>query len=177
VIPVILFALEYSRGELYNLRFAGLPPGFALSHLWIASPGRSYGFSFVVFWWSRRFGRQPAGEIRGVALRLACFFLAVRTCGGTPRPSGRVRSPVFNSRRLLERQIVRHSTSLKQYDRVRLLVRAEWAFAGPVPERVLAWGRDNANYLIASARTARGGTTTRHGVRRLAEGEVVLQGR
>jgi apolipoprotein N-acyltransferase len=160
-IPLIWFALEYFRSELYYLRFAWLTPGFALAHpVWAPLAGAGvYGFSLLVMLGLtaisvgryRRTGRWIAG--------ICAFLLAAGIVAALPWSDAESasQSPLVvgiqlegaSDAMLLQAM----ESAAARYTQLDVLVLSEYAFDGPVPDDVRAWCRRHGKYLIAGGKS------------------------
>jgi apolipoprotein N-acyltransferase len=153
-LPVIWFALEYFRSELYYLRFAWLTPGFALSHpTWLpfATVG-VYGFSFCVLSIIALLF-VGSGRKRWLTISAALLFsFALGFSGKTADKSGpyvvgvQLESPTKTQ--------VLHALdqALKDHPQLEMVVLSEYTFDGPVPARVLEWCTRNQKHLVAGGK-------------------------
>jgi apolipoprotein N-acyltransferase len=152
-LPVIWFALEYTRSELYALRFAWLTPGFALSHstlLPFASAG-VYGFSFCVLGvlavTHMALQRRPAIVAAMFLLpALALVPAGVRQEAGPLVVGIQLESP-------REHEVLAAlDEALAENPDLDLVVLSEYCFDGPVPASISDWCARHQKHLIAGGK-------------------------
>jgi apolipoprotein N-acyltransferase len=155
LIPVLWTGIEFFRSELYYLKFAWVLPGQVAAFLpgarWLVIGVYGLGFVYVLAgsllvgpnWWFRS---------AGIALSIACgvlMYVPARTPTAStagPRVAG------------VQLELVGQNATVEALDNLAadhpeadILVLAEYAFQGPVPEAVRAVAVRHHRYLVVGA--------------------------
>jgi apolipoprotein N-acyltransferase len=151
-LPVIWFALEYTRSELYYLRFAWLTPGFALSHpalVPLASVGM-YGFSFCVL---AALAIVDTARRRQAVTVAAVFApaLLLLPVGAAPEAGPLVVGVQLEGPREDE-VLAALDGALKEQPDLDVIVLSEYCFDGPIPRAVAGWCAEHQKHLIAGGK-------------------------
>jgi apolipoprotein N-acyltransferase len=162
LIPILWLGLEYFRSEVYYLRFSWLTPGYVFSSSRLADALGMlgvYGIGALLFAvgaaaWA--LPQRPRVALLGLATLISSLL-------GTPpqRSPGRAGArvevvgvqlefPSEDDVLLALNNLARTRTNAS------LLVLSEYTFKEPVPERILAWCRDNRKFLIAGGQDPAG---------------------
>ncbi len=155
-LPVIWLALEYTRSELYYLRFGWLTPGLTLSHpgmVWFAAAG-VYGFSFAVL--SAVAAAQMALQHQRAAV-VTCFIPALFLFAiGDSTESARDSGPLVMGIQLespSESEVLEAlDAAISASPDADLFVLSEYCFDGPVPPAVCNWCAQQERHLIAGGK-------------------------
>jgi apolipoprotein N-acyltransferase len=164
LLPMLWIALEYTRSELYWLRFSWLTPGIALNRfgdlLFLPQLG-VYGFGFVlVFFAACLWQLRPRyAVIGGSTFVLAtAAILAISTIR---MPIGPIREPDARAPLIAGVQLEFPSVDgvltaldaiVARHPDVELMVLSEYTFEWEIPEVVCSWCRRHGKYLIAGGR-------------------------
>ncbi len=151
-LPVIWFALEYTRSELYSLRFAWLTPGFALSHFTLVpfvSAG-VYGFSFLVLT-VLAVARTTLPCRAAIAAAFLVPALILAPLGMAPETAPLVvgiqlEGPHEND------VLAALDAALADQPDLDLMVLSEYCFDGPVPKSISDWCLRYHKHLVAGGK-------------------------
>ncbi|MBN2448073.1 MAG: carbon-nitrogen hydrolase family protein [Phycisphaerae bacterium] len=154
-LPVLWLGTEYIRCELNYLRFAWLTPGLAFSHQlgwlplkYVGAYGLSFGLMLVAS--VVLLPRQAAWGVGAAGLAVLGVLVNVPVEHG---PRSRDVGPLFAGIQLevpTEHEVVAAlDEALVAEPDADVFVLSEYAFSGPVPQRVREWCREHARYLIA----------------------------
>jgi apolipoprotein N-acyltransferase len=151
-LPVIWFALEYTRSELYSLRFAWLTPGFVLSHSTMVpfAAAGVYGFSFCVL--SALAVAQTARQRRSAVVAAILIPPLVLASAGTGPNTGplvvgiQLEGPHEND------VLIALDEALADHPDLDLIVLSEYSFDGPVPASISDWCARHQKHLIAGGK-------------------------
>jgi apolipoprotein N-acyltransferase len=151
-LPVIWFALEYTRGELYFLRFAWLTPGFALSHptlVPLTSAGM-YGFSFFVLGALALVHTilRPRAAALATLLAPAIFFAPPQAA---PETGPLVVGIQLEGPHEYE-VLAALNDALQEQPDLDLIVLSEYCFDGPVPQSICDWCAEHHKHLVAGGK-------------------------
>jgi apolipoprotein N-acyltransferase len=183
VIPLLWTGVEYFRSELYPLRYSWLGIGYAFSSwpLVLAWTG-VYGIGFVlclvasaaVLTWNN----TAAGRVIPWCGVGTLAVLAWAGFSGRPAPADRGVEVVGIQYEFALPGAIRKGldAALRAHPDAQLFVLSEYAFDGPVPDRVRQWCRDHQRYLIAGGTVPAGAADFYDTVFVIdAHGEVVFQ--
>ena len=154
-LPVLWFALEYFRSELYYLKFAWLTPGFALTHPnW--QPflvGGVYGFSLFVLMLVALIDRTT-GQKRLIVIAVSAVVLGVVWFRS---PDSSLDTGVEVVGIQLEGSEDFHvlealDDAVKSHPRAEMFVLSEYTFDGPIPSAVGDWCERHQKYLVAGGK-------------------------
>ncbi len=157
LIPFVWVGLEYTRSELYPLRFSWLAPGMALSHPrwngWVSIGFYGFGFAVMALLALLSARAKWRTKVWTVALLLAtCCVLGMKE-----RTTEHLRQTPYVSG--IQFEFASESQVLKGLDRLLtahpstdVAVLSEYTFSGPIPQAVLEWCRMNDVYLIAGGK-------------------------
>jgi apolipoprotein N-acyltransferase len=151
-LPVIGFALEYTRSELYYLRFAWLTPGFALSDpalVPLVAVG-IYGFSFCVLAVMaivRTARRWRAAAVAALFVP-ALFFIPA---GAAPEEGPLVVGIQLEGPRDYEVRAALDG-AINDHPDLDILVLSEYCFDGPIPPSVAGWCQTHRKHLVAGGK-------------------------
>jgi apolipoprotein N-acyltransferase len=156
-VPFLWIGLEYTRSELYPLRFSWLTPGMALNHSdWIGLAGMGfYGVGFIVLVALSLVVIQIKWQLRvtGVLLvALAGFIVGMKqpakaTESTSPFVAG-VQFEFANKNQVLKGL----NRLLEKYPKTQIAVLSENSFTGTVPETVRNWCDANDVFLVAGGK-------------------------
>ncbi|MGE5190855.1 MAG: nitrilase-related carbon-nitrogen hydrolase [Deltaproteobacteria bacterium] len=151
-LPVIWLALEYTRGELYPLRFAWLTPGFALSHpamVPLASAGM-YGFSFFVL--STLALAHTAVKRRATIAVAALIPSLLLVPGGAAPELGPLVVGIQLEGPREDEVLAALDRALADEPGLDLVVLGEYCFDGAVPQSTRDWCARHEKHLIAGGK-------------------------
>lgn len=160
-LPVVWFALEYFRSELYHLRFSWLTPGYAISGpggvLFLAAG--VYGVSFcvlLVFAVASCVTRRRAVAGATIGLLVGVTIAAASSRAGQftgPRIVGiQLEGPS-------EPQVLDAlSRAVIAEPEADLFVLSEYTFDGPVPQSLLEWCRAERRHVVVGGKDPVSGT-------------------
>jgi apolipoprotein N-acyltransferase len=164
LLPMLWIALEYTRCELYWLKFSWLAPGFALNRfgelVFLPQLG-VYGFGFafalvgVCLWQLRPKFAAIAGSAFVLAIGAILALSTIRISGGKirePDPRAPLIAGVQLEAPTLGRVLAALDEVVAKHPDVELIVLSEYTFEWEVPEEVCAWCRRHGKYLIAGGR-------------------------
>lgn len=165
LIPMTWVGIEYFRSELYPLKFSWLSAGYAFTD----TPGFIlYGMYGMALWlfvltaaivgvWKH--SRSTAIAMLTAAVGFVVVGGAVQLNSNNSPAGGQVQvggiqlefAPTYEIVNRLDQLIADHPGT-------ELCVLSEYAFTGPVPQRIRDWCRDNERYLIAGGKDPLGTT-------------------
>jgi apolipoprotein N-acyltransferase len=162
--PVVWTGLEYTRSELYHLKFSWLNIGYALPPL-LNGPGMyAAGFLTVLITAAglNLYNAAPARRIRPGGILMLAVIAWAGICTwrrAEPRPSADMAPPVrvtgvqleFPSPGVVPRAL---GQALARHPDTDLFVLSEYTCDGPVPEAVKDWCRTNHTYLVIGGEEA-----------------------
>jgi apolipoprotein N-acyltransferase len=152
LLPVIWLALEYTRSELYYLRFAWLTPGFALSHSGLVpfSAVGVYGFSFCVLTvlaTVETVRRRPTAAVAAVFVPALLFIPVSATPDEGPLVAGiQLEGPREDA------VLAALDGALEDRPDLDIAVLSEYCFDGPVPPAITRWCAEHRKHLIAGGK-------------------------
>lgn len=158
-LPFLWTGLEYFRSEVYHLRFSWLSAGFAFSDSELYSPFRwlgVYGIGFLLM-------TLASGILlaRRRKMALACAFSIVAACvliftpaeDPATRPDAkglRVAGVQLEFPMPSELKEALNDLVVREPD-AELILLSEYTFAGPLPDWVKDWCRENQRHMIIGA--------------------------
>ncbi len=148
----VWMGLEYFRGEVYYLRFSWLNVGYALSGSWTAVIFHTlgmYGAGFLAAWLAASLlarAYKSAAITAALAAGFCVLGVSVRSgpAGIPPLSVAGVQMEFPSTDRLLAGL----DALAAKYPDAQLLVVSEYTCDGPIPDKVKAWCRDHARYLV-----------------------------
>ena len=162
LIPFVWTGLEYSRSELYCLRFSWLNAGYAF----IGAPWQPmlkltgvYGVGFLLmsiaagaaYLWQKSRIRSLALLALGTAGICLGGLLCSRQTLAQPPPKVRVAGVQMEFP--TEREVLlRLNDLIHSYPQTELVVLSDYTFGEPVPEAVREWCRKNRRYLVVGGK-------------------------
>jgi apolipoprotein N-acyltransferase len=156
-LPVLWLALEYTRSELYYLRFAWLTPGFTLSPALVSFAGAGvYGVSFFILSAMAAAQLTQQRKMAAVATCLAPAFLffSVGASGGTSGESG----PIVVGIQLegpTEAEVLEAlEAAIAEMPEAELFVLSEYCFNGPIPPAVRELCARHERHLVAGGKNS-----------------------
>jgi apolipoprotein N-acyltransferase len=152
LLPVIWFALEYTRSELYYLRFAWLTPGFALSHtalVPLAAMG-IYGFSFCVLAVLAIVHTALRRHTAAVAVVFAPAFFLI-PAGAAPEEGPLVVGIQLEGPRDYD-VLAALDGAIDDHPDLDIVVLSEYSFDGPIPPAVAGWCQTHRKHLLAGGK-------------------------
>lgn len=161
-VPFIWVGLEYTRSELYPLRFSWLAPGMALSHPywnWLATLGY-YGFGFMVILFFSVLSMRAPWRNKLAVTSLA--LVGILSLGMISRPAtGQRQSTPYVAGIQFEfadeRQVLKGLDRLVEvYPEAELVVLSEYSFPGPIPDSIRSWCVKKKVHLIAGGKEPTG---------------------
>ncbi len=157
LVPFVWIGLEYSRSELYYLRFSWLNPAYAFAEVPRLLPFHRagiYGVDFLLVTiasiaavcWKKSRVRSLAALVSGAAVICICALVG----GEKASPvHARVRISGVQMEFPTENEVVSALNALlSQYPDTELVVLSEYTFTEPIPTKVKDWCRQNNRYLI-----------------------------
>jgi apolipoprotein N-acyltransferase len=162
LIPIFWLGLEYFRSELYYLRFSWLTPGYVFSGSRLAAALGVlgvYGIGALLFAVaSTAWALQPKARLALLgSAALICSLLGMplqkspEVVGQAVEVAGvQLEFPSEDDVLLALNNLVRTRTNAN------LVVLSEYTFKDPIPEKVLAWCRDNRKFLIVGGQDPAG---------------------
>ena len=162
LIPIFWLGLEYFRSELYYLRFSWLTPGYVFSGSRLAAALGVlgvYGIGALLFAVaSTTWALQPKVRLTflGSAVLICSLFgmplqKSPEVAGQAVEVTGvQLEFPSEDDVLLALNNLVRTRTNAN------LVVLSEYTFKEPIPEKVLAWCRDNRKFLIVGGQDPAG---------------------
>jgi apolipoprotein N-acyltransferase len=159
VIPFLWTGLEFFRSELYYLRFAWLTPGYTVvwDHSDLLGLTGVYGAGFFIaagtliaawLWNKSRSGGLATLVVGVVAISVVSLLPTDKKPTVSPQAS-RVRIAGVQLEFPTEHQVLTWLNEIvRRHPDTDLLVLSEYAFKGPIPDRILAWCRTQRKHLI-----------------------------
>ncbi len=175
LLPCLWIALEYTRSELYWLRFSWLIPGYVFAGHGQPLPIRFvgvYGVGFLltfvatVFW--RLDGRRPfvAGAVGLVSLACAVYYVGGER-GVADAVAGAVAGNAESEGPLIAgvqmefpdpwQVIAALDDVVEHWPDADIIVLSEYTLDGPPPDAVRSWCRRNERYLVVGGKSPVGG--------------------
>ena len=157
VIPFVWTGFEYFRSELYYLRFSWANVGYAFSR-WPVLPFGIvgvYGAGFLMSAYAIVLLTVRRKKVAvGVTVLSACALVLLLPAHPRPDPgNARVRVAGVQLESPMEHQVFGLLNQLQQkFPETDLFVLSEYAFDGPVPDRIKRWCREHQRYLIAGGK-------------------------
>src|SRR5262245_6045286 len=151
-LPVIWFALEYTRSELYYLRFAWLTPGFALSHPALVpfSAVGVYGFSFCILGVLAIADIARRRHVGAVAVVFVPALLLIPV-SAAPEEGPLVVGIQLEGTREHEVLAALEGAFTDRPD-LDIVVLSEYCFDGPIPPSVAGWCQTHRKHLVAGGK-------------------------
>jgi apolipoprotein N-acyltransferase len=162
LLPFLWCGLEYFRSELYYLRFSWLTPGYALAlnaFDWPFSRLGVYGVGFVLAAIATGAALLWRRSAPGAILLLLVGTTVVRAWGWMEqlppnRPSGYLKVAGVQLEFPTEKQVCTWLKEVvRRHPEADLVVLSEYTFAGPIPDSVKAWCREQNKYLIVGGKS------------------------
>ncbi|HEY6168338.1 MAG TPA: nitrilase-related carbon-nitrogen hydrolase [Verrucomicrobiae bacterium] len=162
--PVLWMGIEFFRSELYYLRFTWLTPGFALAtdSDAVRGLGGGYGVGFwvmaavaitLLLWRIGRRHKLSAIVMLFVGTIAASLILPMfAQVGGGPPPKT-IACAGLQIFQPPSSELLRHFDKLVEtHPETELIVLGEYAFDGPVPDKVREWCAKNRRFLVAGGK-------------------------
>ncbi|MBW1810299.1 MAG: hypothetical protein JRJ87_19030 [Deltaproteobacteria bacterium] len=150
-------ALEYTRSELYILKFSWLIPGYALSHSPDNVALQFFGMYGIAFWLILLVGILALHSVKRAMLAgcIALILFGVLTCLPESKSPSKSNGPLFVGIQLESPQVhevIEHlNKALEKHPQADLLVLSEYTFMREIPAEVIAWCQEKKRFLILGA--------------------------
>jgi len=157
LLPFLWTGLEYFRGELYYLRFSWLNIGYAFSagaYMPLMKFMGMYGIGFLVVAVAAGFWLIKSKGLIYFTAALVLLIISMWWLVRLPSPIGRsVNVAGVQLEFPAEYEVISALDKLiESKPETELIVLCEYAFLGPVPDKIKEWCKEHRRYLVAGGK-------------------------